>query len=175
MAFSQELHRLPFTYAEELTTGIDAGTTTMCTFLHRHGLHNRGLWQRECSCSRKQPWGSLALDAAPTSAALFGIGAQVPLPLGAVHGWTLACAGNVGRRPMTCCKRRVLRITSAIAHRGATSMHTVGCLPTVLQVLRSRRKATCMPVPVSRLRGRWNSISKVGVSMLLQRCCWTRH
>lgn len=53
-------------------------------------------------------------------------------------------------------------------------MHTVGCLPTALQVLRSRCEAACMPVPVSRLRRRWNSISIQRVSMLLQRYCWTR-
>ena len=83
-AVIQELHGLPFTFAEELTAGINSGSATMCTFLQRHGLHNRALWQRECSCSQQQPWGSLAPEAVPPAAALFAIGAQVPPQVGFV-------------------------------------------------------------------------------------------
>lgn len=44
----------------------------MCGFLQRHGLHDRGLWRRECACSRHLPWGSLAPEAAPPDAEIFG-------------------------------------------------------------------------------------------------------
>lgn len=48
----------------------------MCEFLQRHGLHNRGLWRRECACSRDLPWGSLAPEAAPPDAEIYGGSSQ---------------------------------------------------------------------------------------------------
>lgn len=81
----EELQQQPFSFAQELTAGIDAGTATMCGFLRRHGLHGRGLWRRECPCDLHQPWGTLAPASALPVSEIYAGGNPAELPAPAVR------------------------------------------------------------------------------------------
>ena len=49
---------LPFPWADEAATAVEAQRDTACAFLTRRGVHNTGLWRRECACGTAGPFGA---------------------------------------------------------------------------------------------------------------------
>ena len=49
---------LPFPWADEAATAVEAQRDTACAFLTRRGVHTTGLWRRECACGTAGPFGA---------------------------------------------------------------------------------------------------------------------
>jgi len=49
---------LPFSWADEAATAVEAQRDTACAFFTRRGVHNAGMWRRECACGTAGPFGA---------------------------------------------------------------------------------------------------------------------
>jgi hypothetical protein len=55
----QELCRLPFPWADEVTASSQS-ESAVCNLFVSAGIHEIGLWQRECQCQSRGGWGQYA-------------------------------------------------------------------------------------------------------------------
>lgn len=118
----QELRQLPFDFAEELTAGIDSGTASVCAFLQRCGVHNQGLWRRECGCSCNAPWGSLQQPALPDADVLELLWLSVPDQLARAAGTQPVSPQMIVRVHIEMMNNHAAKLSHFHARRSPSSM-----------------------------------------------------